>query len=281
MTLEVYDSLEIRDPAARTRDHALRLPGVVRIARELPFWRGRLAGIDLDAPDLLSRLPIITRADFIAAQRQNPPWGGLLAAEPDRLRRQHLCRGPLLLAEGWQPDAWRFARGLWAAGLRLGHTALSLVSWHLGPAGAMVDTGAQAIGAAVVHAGPGRASLVLEAVTRIQPQLVIATAEQVVELAPHLPPQRWLVLGGAAPPGATSLYATAELGLIGYETASDRFVLDEHIIVELIEGRVVVTSFDIDLPLLRLDTGDRAAWAPGPNPCGRTAPALTAITRAG
>ncbi|MDX2101215.1 MAG: phenylacetate--CoA ligase family protein [Alphaproteobacteria bacterium] len=294
-----YDGLETRTTEARQKDLEERLVTLLRHAQSLPFWAERLgpplgAGnhTGQDAPRALAQVPVTPAAVLRQAQAARPPWGGLLAMEPDRLRRVHLHRG-LTLAEGWQPDPWRFARGLWAAGLRLDGLALSLLSWQAGPGAAMVDTGAAAIGAAVLHAGPGRRASALTAIRSLRPAVIIATPDQMADLAPELGPQRWALVGAAVPAALRhlghavhSLYATAELGLIGYETtAPARLVLEEHILVELLDatnqpvppgtlGRVVVTSLDIDQPLLRLDTGDLARWALGPNPCGRTNRAL-------
>ncbi len=78
-------------------------------------------------------------------------------------------------------------------------------------------------------------------------------------------------------------YATAELGLIAYESAPDSgMIVGEGIIVEIVRpgtgdpvpdgevGEVVVTNFDETYPLIRFATGDLSAVLPGPSPCGRT-----------
>jgi phenylacetate-CoA ligase len=78
-------------------------------------------------------------------------------------------------------------------------------------------------------------------------------------------------------------YATAELGVIAYETeARQGLVIDEGVIVEIVRpgtgdpvaegevGEVVVTTFNPDYPLIRFGTGDLSAFLPGVSPCGRT-----------
>ena len=78
-------------------------------------------------------------------------------------------------------------------------------------------------------------------------------------------------------------YATADLGLIAYETsAREGLVLDEGVIVEIVRpgtgdpvadgevGEVVVTSLSQGYPLIRFGTGDLSAVLPGPCPTGRT-----------
>ena len=78
-------------------------------------------------------------------------------------------------------------------------------------------------------------------------------------------------------------YATADLGLIAYETQSrEALVLDEGVIVEIVRpgtgdpvpqgevGEVVVTTLNPGYPLIRFGTGDLSAVLPGACPTGRT-----------
>jgi phenylacetate-CoA ligase len=78
-------------------------------------------------------------------------------------------------------------------------------------------------------------------------------------------------------------YATADLGLIGYESAADEgLILDEWVIVEIVRpgtgdplpdgevGEVVVTTLNPDYPLIRFGTGDLSMFVPGVSACGRT-----------
>ena len=78
-------------------------------------------------------------------------------------------------------------------------------------------------------------------------------------------------------------YATADLGLIAYETASRQgLVLDEGVIVEIVRpgtgdpvaegevGELVVTTLNPVYPLIRFGTGDLSAILVGDCPTGRT-----------
>jgi len=82
---------------------------------------------------------------------------------------------------------------------------------------------------------------------------------------------------------AYQCYATADVGLIAYETtAREGLVLDEHVILEIVRpgtgdpvpagevGEVVITSLNPDYPLIRFGTGDLSAVLPGICPTGRT-----------
>ena len=78
-------------------------------------------------------------------------------------------------------------------------------------------------------------------------------------------------------------YATAELGVIAYETSALKaWSSTNRVIVEIVRpgtgdpvaegevGEVVVTSFNADYPMIRLATGDLSAVLLGRSPCGRT-----------
>ena len=90
----------------------------------------------------------------------------------------------------------------------------------------------------------------------------------------------WLIERGIQ---AYQCYATADLGLIAYETAArEGLLLDECVILEIVRpgsgdpvadgevGEVVVTTLNTDYPLIRFGTGDLSAVLPGPCPSGRT-----------
>jgi phenylacetate-CoA ligase len=84
------------------------------------------------------------------------------------------------------------------------------------------------------------------------------------------------------------MYATADLGLIAYESTmpdgmvTPGMIADESVILEIVRpgtgdpvpegevGEVVVTTFNPDYPLIRFGTGDLSAVLPGRSPCGRT-----------
>ncbi|HET9701711.1 MAG TPA: phenylacetate--CoA ligase family protein, partial [Burkholderiales bacterium] len=82
---------------------------------------------------------------------------------------------------------------------------------------------------------------------------------------------------------AFQLYATADLGMIAYDSpAREGWIVDEGVIVEIVRpgtgdpvpegevGEVVVTTFNPDYPLIRFATGDLSAVLPGISRCGRT-----------
>ncbi|WP_422012020.1 phenylacetate--CoA ligase family protein [Roseateles sp.] len=304
---EFFDALETRDPAEREAAQMAALAAQVAHAQGSSLaYAELLAGIA--APAITSRaalaaLPLTRKSSLAAAQaaRRALRVGGFAAGVPRRLFQSP---GPLYEPE---PDAdgadpWRMARALHAAGIRAGQLAHVSFSYHLTPAGAMMEAGLRALGALSFPGGVGNTELQLQAVLDLRPEAYAGTpgflrilldkAAQGGHALPHL--QRALVSGEACPPAlvawfaergvrATQCYATADLGLIAYETpARDGLVVDEGVIVEIVRpgsgdplphgevGEVVVTTLSPGYPLIRFATGDLSAVLPGRSACGRT-----------
>jgi len=142
----------------------------------------------------------------------------------------------------------------------------------------------------------------VQAIAELRPQAYAGTpsflkiiVEKAASMGIPLPSmRRALVSGEAFPPSlrdwlaergihAYQCYATADLGLIAYETeAREGLVLDEGVIVEIVRpgtgdpvpegevGELVVTTLNPDYPLIRFGTGDLSAVLPGTCPTGRT-----------
>ena len=72
--------------------------------------------------------------------------------------------GPIFEPEGRGEDWWRAARALYAAGFRQGDIVHNTFAYHLTPGGWILDSGARALGCAVVAAGPGNTEQQLEAI---------------------------------------------------------------------------------------------------------------------
>jgi phenylacetate-CoA ligase len=304
--MEHYDDLETREPEARERALLAALPLQIAHARtKAPRYAQILADVDpraVTSRAALASLPVTRKSELIALQKAAPPFGGLAAAAPGGLRRIFMSPGPIYDPEGHGTDAWRFARALFAAGFRAGHLVHNSFSYHLTPAGAMLETAAAALGCAVVPGGVGQTELQATAVADLRPDGYVGTPsflrillDRGRELGLDLASlKRALVSGEAFPPAlqreiaghgiaAFQAYASADLGLIAYESeAHDGLILDEGILVEILRpgtgdpvpdgevGEVVVTSFSADYPLIRFATGDLSAILPGPSPCGRT-----------
>jgi phenylacetate-CoA ligase len=306
-----YDALETRSPDEREAALMIELPRVIAGAKaHAPAYRGLLAKVrpeDVTDRRALVDLPLTRKSDLIEMQRRDPPFGGLNAAPIASLARVFSSPGPIYEVEGRRPDFFRIARAMYAAGIRGGELIHVAFSYHLTPAGAMVDSAAQALGCPVIPAGTGQTELQLRTITDLKPDAYVGTPsflkillDRAAEQNSDISSIKKALVGAEAFPavlrsefrqrGITALqcYGTADLGLIAYESIGPDgevcpgMVLDEGIIVELVQpgtgdpvppgevGEVVVTTLTPEYPLIRFATGDLSALLAGPSPCGRT-----------
>ncbi|RYE32350.1 MAG: phenylacetate--CoA ligase family protein [Hyphomicrobiales bacterium] len=302
---EHHDALETRSPAAREADLFARLPAVLAAALKAPAYAERLAGIDPAAITdraALASLPILRKADLPALQKTSLPFGGFVAEPPGSFGRLFTSPGPIFEPEGTATDAWGAARGLYAAGFRPGDIVLNTLSYHLTPGGFIMDSAARALGCAVIPAGPGNTEQQMEVISAYRPSAYAGTPDFLKILIEAAQTRgvgissikRAVVSGAAFPPSlqawvrergidAYQLYATADVGVIAYETsAREGMVLNENLIVEIVRpgtgdpvpegevGEVVITNLDPHHPQIRLAVGDLTAVLPGASACGRS-----------
>jgi phenylacetate-CoA ligase len=302
---EFYDTLETRAPEAREDALLGRLPELITRARQAPGWARQLAGVDAQTVTsrvALATLPVLRKSDLKDRQRLDPPFGGLALAAPGSLKRLLMSPGPIFEPQGQGTDFWGAARALFAAGFRSGDIVHNAFAYHLSPGGFIVESGAHALGCAVVPAGVGNTEQQVEAIAHFKPngytgtpdflKILLDTAHRLGANVASL--TRALVSGAALAPSLRAelksrglavfeAYATAELGIVAYETAAgDGLVVNETVIVEIVRpgtgdlvapgevGEVVVTTFNPDYPMLRLATGDLSTVLAGASACGRT-----------
>jgi len=302
---EFYDAKECADPQVRERDLFQQLGATLTRARtEQPFWAERLADIDPNAVKTraaLADLPVLHKSDLLAMQAASPPFGGLSALPAGALSRLFLSPGPISDPEGRGSDWWGSARALFAAGLREGEVVLNTFSYHLTPAAAIFETGAHALGCAVIPAGPGNTADQLTAIERFRPSFYVGTPDflkilldKAVEEGRDASSIRNGVVSGAALPeslrqefaergvAVRQSYGTADLGIVAYEADGPGLVVNEGVIVEIVQpgtgqpvsdgevGEIVVTRLTPEYPLFRFATGDLSAVLTEPARDGRT-----------
>ena len=302
---EFYDKLETRDPVERERDLLARLPALIASALKAPGWAKHLAGVDpkaVTSRSALAKLPVFYKSDLPAFLKSDPPFGGLLPEPVSSYARLSVSPGPVFQPEADGPDGWRIARGLFAAGVRKGDVLLNTFSYHLTPGGLMLDQGARALGCPVIAAGPGNTEQQLILIEHLKPAAYTGTPDFLKILRDawvaagkgEFPIRKAVVSGAAFPPSlqaevkswgidAYQIYAVGDLGGVAYETsAREGLVLVEDVLLEIVTpgtgdpvadgevGEVVLTSFDLRRPWVRLAVGDLSAVLAGRSPCGRT-----------
>jgi phenylacetate-CoA ligase len=303
---EFYDSLETRAPEEREQALLQAVRTQVAHAKANTVAYAELLDV-IDPEDIVdaksySTVPLTRKSELIKLQNNNWPFGGFTATEVSQFTHVYASPGPIYEPGYAVADFWRLARSLYATGFRPGDLVHNSFSYHFTPAGMMLESGAHALGCAVIPAGVGQTELQVQTIADLKPQAYVGTPsflKIILEKADELKLDassitRALVTGEALPPplrdGFTErdirvqqCYATADLGLIAYESsAQEGLIIDEGVYLEILRpgsgdlvedgevGEVVVTSLNQEYPLIRFATGDLSAIMPGLSPCGRT-----------
>jgi len=134
-----YESRETQDPAVREAALLAALPAAIAHAKtHAPAYAALLAEIDPAAVTTraaLAQLPVTRKSELVRHQKAQRPFGGFAAvAFGAQMPRVFASPGPLYEPEGKQPDYYRLARALYAAGLRAGDLVHNTFSYHFTPA---------------------------------------------------------------------------------------------------------------------------------------------------
>ena len=307
---EHFDALEARDPAERESRLMAALSGQVAHAqRSAPAFAQILAGVDartIDSRAALARLPVTRKPELLERQkatRPRDPFGGFSAiARGPQMPHIFASPGPIYEPDAAAADYWRAARAMFAAGFRSGELVHNSFSYHMTPGAFIMESGAHAVGCTVFPAGVGQTEQQLQAIAELRPDAYMGTpsflrilVEKAAETGVDISSIRKALTGGEALPpslrdwfaghgvAAYQSYATADLGLIAYETqAREGLVLEESLIVEIVRpgtgdpvaegevGELVATTLNPAYPMIRFGTGDLSALLPGRCPTGRT-----------
>jgi len=310
---------ETMRPERRAELHRELLRETVRYAYEnAPGVRRKMEEAGVRPEDVkeirdLAKIPLTRKAELKHLQKAEPPFGGLAAVAPEKMRRIYVSPGPTYDPEGRGKTHWRWEKAFFAAGFREGDIVQNTFSYHLSPAGLMFEEALLNIGCTVIPAGVGNTELQAQVMKELSvtgytgtPSFLLTLLEKARESGfadgGGIGLQVALVAGEMLPESLRSrleeefgvrvrqAYGTADAGALGYECreASGMHVPDE-ILLELIDpvsgapvppgavGEVVVTLPDRTYPLVRFATGDLSLLTVDPCPCGRTSPRLLKI----
>jgi phenylacetate-CoA ligase len=267
------------------------------------FESAGLAAGDIQTVADLQRVPVLEKDDVIGMQQANPPFGGLLAVPMSEIRHIFFSPGPL-----YEPEAdddqtpFDMARLVFEkCGFGPGDTVLNSLSYHLVPAGLLVDRSLAGMGCTVIPGGVGNSDLQLKMMLDLDVtgyagtpsflmQLIKKAEEngldfqrdfkltKIVTTAEPLPPSLRQTFANDYGLAVGNCYATAELGLLALDTQGQMAMqLLPQPVIQLVDpdtgldvgpgevGEVVVTNFSRAYPLVRFGTGDMAVNV-DPNP---------------
>jgi phenylacetate-CoA ligase len=278
-------------------------------------FRARLEKLGACAKDFKSfedygRIPPLRKRDIIGLQAEHGlRW--FLNCEPGQLGRIYQSPGPIFDPEGADPDYWAWTEGFFAAGFRPGDLAQMTFSYHMTPAGLMLEQPLRGIGCAVIPAGPGNTDKQIEFMTGLPVTAFVGMTSYLkvigekamaagFDLRKDFRLKKAYVAAEPLPEGlrreveemfgitVRQGYGTADVGCIAYECMElGGMHLSNFRHVEICDpvtgeplpegevGEVVVTPFFTDYPLVRLATGDLSSIDLSPCACGRTARKLT------
>ncbi|HNS03993.1 MAG TPA: AMP-binding protein [Anaerolineae bacterium] len=290
-----------------------------------PAVRARFQAAGLTPDDVrrvadLARVPVMPKDELVALQRADPPFGGLLAAPAEAVRHIFMSPGPI-----YEPDAGDDASAVEMAvlamrqsGLRPGDVVLNSLSYHLSPAGLLVDRALLALGCVAVPGGVGNTDLQLQLLHDLRisgyagtPSFLLSLIRRVEErgmdwrrdfhlrsafvTAEPLPASLRQTLVDGYGLAVGNAYGTAELGFLALNTAGGLAMqLLPLPIVQVVApdsgqsvgpgeaGEVVVTNLDPAYPLIRLGTGDLAVnLDPGPGVSRQEERSIILVGRSG
>jgi phenylacetate-CoA ligase len=304
--MEFFDALETRSPEVRERQQMTALPSLISFAKSYaPAVAELLAEVDADTVTTraaLAKLPVVRKSELHERQVAARPFGGFVGEWRGRVGRVFASPGPIYEPEGRVSDYWRTARAMFAAGFRAGDLVHNSFSYHMTPGAWLMEAGAHALGCTVFPGGVGQTEQQLQAIVDLKtsaycgtPSFLKILVEKADEIGVDVTSlTKALVSGEAFPPSlrdslaargvnAYQCYATADVGVIAYESAArEGLIVDEGVILEIVRpgtgdpvpdgevGEVVVTVFNRDYPLIRFGTGDLSVVMNGASPCGRT-----------
>lgn len=255
-----------------------------------------VAPSDIQTVDDLAKLPVTSKDRLIEIHRANPPFGGFLTIDPNDLPRIYVSPGPIFDPQPPDPDNVNGLAPFRYVGFGRGDRVLNTFMYHLTPAGMLLDDGLRGVGATVIPSGPGNTEMQVNLMMSLgctgyvgTPSFLAIILDKAAEMGipaaavpikkaaftaePYTPGQR-ARFEGEYGMKTTSIYGTADLGLLGYSREGVRgFCITGNVYLQICSpetgeplpagevGEIVATTFNRAYPLIRFGTGDLGALA--------------------
>ena len=309
------DTLERLSTPEREKRMNEKLQQLIKYAYEnAPGFKARMdkAGVkpvEIKTRDDLEKIPVLRKDDLIQLQKENPPFGGYLAVPLSEVDHVYQSPGPIY-------DPQRKVRSLpGSPDMGRGQIVMNTWSYHITPAGLMMDNMMRAMGFTVFPAGTGNTELQIKVMHDLKvtgfvgtPSFLATIIKKAEEMGYDFKRDfnlKFALVGGEM--GGDPLrkmftekygifcmggdnYGTADIGTIATSCEKNTGMhVNTDCIVEIVDpatgrvlppgevGEVVVTPFDEVYPLVRFGTGDLSLLIVDPCECGRTTPRLPKI----
>ena len=303
-----------------------RLKEIVRHAYEnSPTMRQRFDEAGLTPDDVqhisdLEKLPVLSKDAVVRMQRDDPPFGGLLAAPLSEIKHIYFSPGPLYEPDPSKHDPTHVPmvqEALRQSGFVAGDVVLNTLSYHLVPAGLMLDEALTDMGCTIIPGGVGNSDLQVTMMKELGATGYVGTPSFLMKLikkseemglnwsefklskalvtAEPLPASLRQELEETYGVKVGNAYATAELGFLAINTSGGLpLTLLPAPIIQVVApdtgkhvgpgeaGEVVVTNFNKAYPLIRFGTGDMAIFNdPAPGESKQEERTITLVGRSG
>ncbi len=268
---------------------------------------------DIKGMEDLKKLPVLRMEDLVKRQKKDAPFGGFETVDPGKIRRIYINPGLIWQPGEWEFLDTSWAEALCGIGFSSGDRILNTFSYHMWPIAFMLDASVKMIGATVIPTGVGNTLMQVKIMQTLKvngfmgtPSFIMTLIQRAegmgLDLKKDLSLETVLVGAEMLPESLRSriedklkttvrqIYGTAFLGCIGYECIQMAGLhVPDNVIVEVVDpntgeqvqpgamGEIVVTSFNVTYPMIRMATGDLSMLTLEPCECGRTGPMLTKI----
>ncbi|MEM7115606.1 MAG: AMP-binding protein [Chloroflexota bacterium] len=241
----------------------------------------------------LVKLPIMNKDELIERQKQQPPFGGMLAVPMSALSAVYQSPGPINEPSMGKTDAGNWGIALKAAGFTAGEVVLNAFGYHMTPAGASLHDSLNSVGCVVIPGGIGNQEQQIQVMASFGatgyvglPSYLKALLDKAEGLGIELSLNKAFVLAEPLPPSLRQelkergvdvyqAYGTAECGNLGYDTpALNGWNIPENVIIQICDinsgeplphgetGEVVVTLLNDHYAIVRFGVGDLSAIIP-------------------
>ncbi|MEO0594639.1 MAG: AMP-binding protein [Chloroflexota bacterium] len=256
-----------------------------------------LSPTDIQSAADLAKVPVLSKDELVEIHKANPPFGGFLTVDPNSLPRIYISPGPIFDPQPPSDNPEAQLAAFKYVGFGENDRVLNTFTYHLTPAGMLLDDALRACGSTVLPGPVGNTELQIMMATSLgatgfvgQPSYLMTILDKVESMGmnadsfpikkalfsaePYTPAQQQRFEGEWGMK-TTSAYGTADLGFIGYtKTGVTGFVITDNVLLQICDpktgelvpdgeqGEIVATTFNKAYPLIRFGTGDLGAISP-------------------